>query len=124
MANEKAKAARIAKKFGIKLDVVGQPTYTHHFFNDTSKRWQFKMKLSRKGKSYTFNFGQSIAAGKKAPSMYEVLAALQKYDVGSYNDFLSEFGYERDPSSKKIYAAVCKEYKAIERLFGDIIDEI
>lgn len=119
-----AQAAKFAKKYGVKLEVVGQPTYTKHFFNDTSRRWQYKMKLSRGKKSYTFNFGQSIAAGKTKPGMYDVLAAMTKYDVGTYSDFLGDFGYDRDPSSKKIYLAVCKEYKAIEKLFGDCLDEL
>lgn len=124
MSNYTAKANAFAKKHGIKLEVIGQPTYAQHFINDTSKRYIFKMKLSRKGKSYSFNFGQSIKAGKTVPTMYDVLATLTKYDVGSYDDFLSEFGYSRDASSKKIYSNVIKEYKAVERVLGDVMDEL
>ncbi|MBN1969617.1 MAG: hypothetical protein JW870_09640 [Candidatus Delongbacteria bacterium] len=123
-SNYVRKANNFAKKHGIKLEVVGEPTYERHFINDNSKRWIFKMKLSRKGKSYTFNFGQSVQAGKKVPTMYDVLAAVQKYDVVSYENFLSEFGYDKNVSSKKVYSNVVKEYKNIEKLFSDIIDEL
>lgn len=124
MSNYTAKANAFAKKHGLKLEVVGQPTYEQHFINDTSKRWIYKMKISRKGKSYSFSFGQSIKAGKTTPTMYDVLASLTKYDVGSYEDFLGEFGYKKNASSKKIYANVLKEYKGVEKVLGDVIDEL
>lgn len=56
------------------------------------------------------------------PTEYDILASLQKYDVGSFEDFVSEFGYEIDKpqsrrNSKLIYNAVCKEYEKVCRCF-------
>ena len=119
-----------ATKHGIKLKVLSS-RYGMHFVNDTQSRHIFKLKLSRGKKSYTFEFGQSIAAGSEKPSIYDVLACLQKYDVGSFENFCSEFGYYsyNDGSidyknSGKIYNAVCKEFEAVERLFSDILEEL
>ena len=50
------------------------------------------------------------------PEEYDILACLQKYEVGSLEDFLCEFGYE--PSDgRKIYKAVCREYEKVCRCF-------
>lgn len=55
-----------------------------------------------------------------APSKYSILACLQKYDVGTFEDFCSEFGYDTDSRrAKKTYKAVVKEWQAINRLFSD-----
>lgn len=71
-------------------------------------------------KSYTFTFGQSIAEGDRRPKMYDVLSCLQKYNCGTFEDFCYEFGYDTDSrKAERIYKAVCKEYKAVVRLFGD-----
>lgn len=115
----------VAKELNIKLKVISS-RWGKHFTDDTVSRYIFKLKLSKGRKSYTFNFGQSIAQGNTEPTMYDVLTCLQKYDVGSFEDFCSMFGYYQyqDGSkdykqSKKTYNAVCKEYKAISRLFTD-----
>lgn len=59
--------------------------------------------------------------------MYEVLAVFIKSDseLGTFEDFCSFSGYNVDSrSAEQIYKNCCKEYKAIERLFGDIMDEL
>lgn len=54
------------------------------------------------------------------PSEYDILACLQKYDVGSLADFISEFGYDAElNNTKQIYNAVCNEYKKICRCFTE-----
>jgi len=54
------------------------------------------------------------------PRMYDILACLQKYDVGTFEDFCGEFGYNTDSrKAEKIYNAVCEEYKQIAMLFND-----
>jgi hypothetical protein len=107
---------KIAKDLNIKLCVLGKE-YKKYFHSDNEPRWVFKLRLQRGRKSYTFTFGQSIASGKKAPTLYDVLACVQKYDVGTFDDFCSEYGYEHSKDAEKTYKAVCKEYNAIERLF-------
>ena len=54
------------------------------------------------------------------PTEYDVLACLQKYDVGSFEDFISEFGYNsKDHNVRKIYKAVCNEYNKVCRCFTE-----
>ena len=126
--NYQKQAQDFAKKHGVKLTVLSKD-YKRHFASDKESRWVFHLDLQRNGKSYTFDFGQSIAAGNKTPTMYGVLACLQKYDVGTFEDFCADFGYNELPLSaykatKKTYKAVCKEFEAVERLFGDVIEEL
>jgi hypothetical protein len=52
------------------------------------------------------------------PTVYDILACLQKYDVGSIDDFMSEFGYEVNEWAdvkriQNIYNAVVKEYNDV-----------
>lgn len=123
--SEYTKAANIfAKKHGVKLEVMGSE-YKKYFPEDKQARTVFSLRLTRNKKRYTFTFGQSIQAGGEEPTMYDVLACLNKYDVGSFEDFCGEFGYSEDSrTAERTYKAVCKEYDAVERLFGDIIDEL
>lgn len=55
-----------------------------------------------------------------APTAYDVLASLQKYDCGSFEDFCSEFGYDTDSrTAEKTYKAVKDEYTQLCTLFTD-----
>ena len=53
------------------------------------------------------------------PTEYDILACLEKYDVGTFEDFVDEFGYESDNlrCAKRIYKAVTREYNNICRCF-------
>lgn len=52
------------------------------------------------------------------PSEYDILACLQKSDVGTFDEFCSEFGYDNDSiTAYKIYVAVVDEYKKLNRIF-------
>lgn len=114
-----------ANKFGVKLSVIGEPEYRKYFVNDREYRFVFKLRLKRNKKQYTFTFGQSIAQGSNEPNLYDVLACLTKYDPNTFEDFCSEFGYDSDSrNAVKIYKAVCKEWQAVERLFGDCLNEL
>src|SRR5574344_492426 len=56
----------------------------------------------------------------KMPNAYSILSCLTKYDVGSFEDFCSEFGYDVDSrSAEKIYKAVVKEYEGLSMLYSD-----
>ena len=59
-----------------------------------------------------------------APTEYDILACLQKYDVGTIDDFVSEFGYEVKEWAdvkriQRTYKAVVNEYKNVCRCFTD-----
>lgn len=53
---------------------------------------------------------------------YDILACLEKYDVGNIDDFVSEFGYEVHKWSdvkriENIYKAVVRQYKKLCEIF-------
>lgn len=116
-------ALDFAKKYSVKLQILGSEYKS--MWNERQNRYVFKCKLSRNLKSYTFEFGQSIANGSKEPTLYDILSCLTKYDPESFDNFCSEFGYDIDGrNAEKTYKAVCKEFAAVERLFGDVMDEL
>lgn len=118
-------ANKFASKYGVKLSVIGEPEYRKYFADDKEQRFVFKLRLTRNKKQYTFTFGQSISEGSKEPNLYDVLACLTKYDPYSFEDFCSEYGYDSDSrKAEKVYNAVCKEWVAVERLFGDCLDDL
>ena len=123
--NEYEKQANdFAKKYGVKIAVLNKE-YKKHFSDDDQKRWVFKLRLTRNKKQYTFEFGQSIAEGEMPPTIYDVLSCLQKYEIGTFQDFCYDFGYNDDSiRAYKTYKAVLKEYNAVNRLFGDVLDEL
>ena len=61
---------------------------------------------------------------KAVPNEYDILACLQKYDVGSMDDFFAEFGYEIKSTKDmtnfiNTYNAVVKEYNDLLRIFTE-----
>lgn len=54
------------------------------------------------------------------PTAYSILACLQKYDVGTFENFCGEFGYDTDSKKvEKTYSAVVEEFKNVCALFTD-----
>ena len=58
------------------------------------------------------------------PNEYDILVCLQKYDVGTIDDFIKEYGYEVHEWAdvkriEKIYNAVVKEYEDVCRCFTE-----
>jgi hypothetical protein len=99
----------------------GQSVSNSSYYED--KKNGNKFTLSGRGINNKYiirkDYLYSLVAGKK-PSLYDVLTRLQKCDVGSFEDFCSEFGYDTDSrQAKKTYKAVCKEYKNMCTLFSN-----
>lgn len=67
----------------------------------------------------SFGFGKGLKLVKgEAPTPYDVLSCLTKYDPGTFEDFCGEFGYDTDSrKAEKTYKAVCEEYTRLCTLF-------
>ena len=119
--NYKTQAKNFLKKTDTKMTVK----FTEkglYFLGDTHSRDIYKIGLKRYGKWHYFKFGQSLqnSNGKTPPNAYDILACLTKYDVGSFEDFCSEFGYDTDSrTAEKTYKTVLKEYKMVAELWND-----
>ena len=97
--------------------------YGFHFDDDKKeKRDIFRITLKNKLHTYRFDFGQSINSstgnGGNKPTPYDVLTCLTKYEVGTFKNFCSDYGYDIDSrKAYKTYKAVMKEWKNVELLF-------
>lgn len=91
-----------------------------HFEGDKQERDVYTITLTRGKRTFSFDFGQSIANRGVKPTPYDVLACLQKYDVGSFEDFCAEYGYDADSrKAERIYEAVLNEFKNVQALWSD-----
>ena len=127
--NYQKEAADLLNKFGVKMtaNFIG---YKKHFSDDKECRDVFNITFKRENYKinpvniarFSLKFGQSInesdGNGSNKPTAYDVLTCLQKYDVGTFEDFCGEFGYDTDSrKAEKTYKAVCNEYDKISRFF-------
>lgn len=86
--------------------IYGQEMIPRRFKGRKTAYSSFMLGLSEKDRVY--------------PTPYDVLACLQKYDIGTFEDFCSEFGYDTDSrKAEKTYFAVQNEYTGIRRLFSE-----
>lgn len=125
--NEYIKQAKdFLEKTGVKFKAVHKE-YGHHFLDDKKKDYKrniFRITLSRGRIRYSFDFGDSVSNSQKFPvqypTEYDVLTCLTKYDVGSFEDFCHEFGYDEDSrTAERIYKAVLKEYDGVCKLWSE-----
>lgn len=55
-----------------------------------------------------------------APNAYDVLACVEKYEVGTFEDFCSNYGYDTDSrKAEKTYHAVLANYNGLLTLFNE-----
>lgn len=106
-----------------------------HYFGKVDK-WggdmdKWEVELFRNNKSWTFPFYMGLGHNGAEPTAYDVLACLTKYEVGTIEEFCSEFGYEmfddygmRNVDTYHTYKAVKAEYKHVVEMFGDVLDEL
>lgn len=96
-----------------------------YFDGDQDTRDIFKCMFKRGEKCRAFRFGQSVANVGEEPTAYDVLSCLTKSDPGDFECFCSEYGYDEDiRRAKKTWKAVCEEFKKVEELWGDAIDDL
>lgn len=105
---------------------------------DFTSNWYhniYRVTIKRNEKQFSFNFTDSKhnTDNNIKPNEYDVLSCLTKCDVGTFEDFCSEFGYETwaeypargyNKESYKTYKAVEKEYNNVVRLFEDCMEEL
>lgn len=55
----------------------------------------------------------------EAPSTYDILACLTKFDPGAFTDFCSDFGYDTDSRrAERVYFAVQEEWRRVLAFFS------
>lgn len=99
---------------------VSYKAHDFYFDDDKDTRDIYYITLKNDRHRYRFTFGQSIANTGTAPTPYDVLSVLTKYDVGTFENFCSDFGYDTDSrKAEKLYKAVLKEWDNVRKLFTD-----
>jgi hypothetical protein len=76
--------------------------------------------LRRGKRSMSLSFWNSLMDKQEGntPDAYSVLACLQKYDPGTFENFCGDFGYDLDSrKAEKTYKAVVREWEKNERFF-------
>ena len=87
-------------------------------------RIAYKCRLYNGYKSYGFMFYDSVLNFKKneEPTEYDILACLNGYDVGTFDEFCNEYGYSPINDSKnykeaqEVYKACKREYEGLKRI--------
>ena len=100
--------------------------YGKHFVNETQNRHIFKVIIKRGKKQFSLKYGQSLYKGANEPTNYDILSCLQKYEVGTFEEFCKAYGYFEDlRASEKIYNAVRKEFDNVCKIWSDLeIEEL
>ena len=95
--------------------------YGKHFLKETQNRHIFKIIIKRGKKQFSLNYGQSLYEGANEPTNYDILSCLRNYEVGTFENFCSEFDYDFEDSrtAEKIYKAVSKEYNNVCKIWND-----
>ncbi|MGN0318699.1 MAG: hypothetical protein ACI4E1_12285 [Lachnospira sp.] len=117
-----------AQDFLTSCNATMQITYTgistNKDWDDKKLRNTYSVTITTPKGSMKIKFWDSIYNTEHAikPTEYDILACLEKYDVGTIDDFVSEFGFEvhKWADVKRIentYKAVVKEYQDICRCF-------
>lgn len=108
----------------MKITLLGKAVNENWGDNKPRNHYRVTIKTSR-GRMWV-EFWDSIHSTRNniTPTEYDILACLQKYDVGTIDDFVSDFGYEVHEWAdvkriQKIYKAVVSEYKKIRRCFTE-----
>lgn len=118
MKNYQKSAVNILQKMNVKFKSE-YLTHDYHFADDKETRDIYRVTFQRGTSRFSLRFGQSLANTGEHPTPYDVLACIEKHDVGDFENFCSEFGYDiNSRKAEKIYKAVCKEYEKVSRFFS------
>ena len=119
-----------AKDFLTSCNATMEITYTGMELNsnwkDKELRNTYFITITTPRETMKVKFWDSIYNTMRGikPTEYDILACLEKYDVGTFEDFVNEFGYDVSESNdlsyaKRIYKAVIYEYQDLCRCFTE-----
>lgn len=121
-------AFNFCKKYNVKITAIQINKRPDNLITACGN--DYKITMTHNKKQYSFFFSDSLHNKMNyiRPNCYDVLACIEKYDVGSIDDFVTEFGYEINSWNdvkriQRIYKSVKHEYSAIIRLFGNNTEE-
>lgn len=131
MTDYENNAREFLNKCPAEIEIHYAGTSANHLWNEKTPRdmYAFVIKTQRGSMTGIFwdsihNTKERLAKRKKptTPGAYPILACLEKYDVGSMDDFMHEFGYEIKNANDlanfiTTYNAVVKEYNDLCRIF-------
>lgn len=112
------------------LDRIKNPWGDNDYFkNSYHNRYNvlIKRNINGKNKQMTIKFTDSIHNTQCGiePNIYDILACITKDDPYSFEDFCANYGYDTDSrKAYKTYLAVEKEWANVERVFGDVLEEL
>lgn len=76
--------------------------------------------IKQKHYGFTNNGKSDIIHKPVEPTAYDILAGLEKNEVGTFADFCDNYGYDTDSiKALKTYELVAEEYKQVAILFND-----
>lgn len=120
------------KKTGTTFNVIAYKGRNPMHKDDKDMMDKWLVEFVRGDEEWDFPFYMGLGHNGAKPSAYDVLACIQKYEVDSFEEFCSEFGYDMydnnymgyNKRSWEIYRAVCDEYEEVQRMFGDVLEEL
>lgn len=120
------------KKTGTTFNVIAYKGRQPMHNNDKDMMDKWVVEFVRGDEEWGLDFYMGLGHNRAKPSAYDVLACIQKYEVDSFEEFCAEFGYDvydnnymgYNKRSWEIYRAVCDEYEEVQRMFGDVLEEL
>ena len=143
------KAARAC--YSVTIEREGKAPYTFDFGQSLQKSYKATVGFPGEPGCYTvgtvpqwFSFSWLEEVGKEVrvkiggemrravlqyttipPTAYDILACVTTNDPETFEDFCANYGYDEDSrKAEAIYFAVQKEWKNINRIFSDCMDEL
>jgi hypothetical protein len=116
----KRNARKYSFKFGQSVNCSGEYIGHKNLCLNNFGKFVFTTEEAKKMGYRIQNFEIKKNPNFAVPAFYDVLTCLQKYDVGTFEDFCNDFGYDIDSrKAEKTYKAVLEEWQAVQSLFND-----
>lgn len=124
MTDYNKQAQEFLDKCNARMEIIFVCRMKNEAWQDVTSRNRYEVVITTPKGTMAFTFWDSTynTNNCQKPSAYSILACLEKYDVGTIDDFVREFGYEVHKWSdvkriEDIYNAVVKEYNDLCRIF-------